>query len=134
MKKLLLLSALLIFAFGFGQIDKIGYTKAQVLNSIDTEPCKSSYNSIWYCGDNGGLVNYGFEYNKVKSVLYMTNFSSKYQAEEDVQKEINKYKSLYGKPTMKGNEAFFFQGDLLVMISYGYSNGKHYSCWRVSKR
>ena len=50
-----------------------------------------------------------------------------------VQKEINKYKSLYGKPTMKGNEAFFFRGDLLVMISYGYSNGKHYSCWQVSK-
>ena len=132
MKKLILL--LFIPLVSFGQIDKIGYSKAQLINSVDAEPCKSDYNSIWYCGDNGGLVNYGFEYNKVNSVLYMTNFSSKYLAEQDVQKEINRYKGIYGKPTMKGNEAYFFIGDLLVMISYGYTNGKHYSCWRVSKR
>jgi hypothetical protein len=129
-----ILSLLLLPSFGIGQIDKIGYSKAQVLNSLSSEPCKSDYNSIWYCGNNGGLVNYGFEYNKVSSVLYMTNFSSKYQAEQDVQKEINRYKDIYGKPTMKGNEAYFFRGDLLVMISYGYTNGKHYSCWRVSKK
>tara|TARA_B100001989_G_C24533157_1_gene462805 strand:+ start:100 stop:498 length:399 start_codon:yes stop_codon:yes gene_type:complete len=132
MKKLILL--LFIPLVSFGQIDKIGYSKAQLLNSVDAEPCKSDYNSIWYCGNNGGLVNYGFEYNKVSSVLYMTNFSSKYLAEQDVQKEINRYKGIYGKPTMKGNEAYFFLDDLLVMISYGYTNGKHYSCWRVSKR
>ena len=64
----------------------------------------------------------------------MTNFGSKFQAQQDAQKEINKYKSIYGKPTMKGNEAYFFRGDLLVMISYAYTNGKHYSIWRVSKR
>jgi len=137
MKKIIItciLSLLLLPSFGLSQIDKIGYSKTQVLSSVSGEPCKTDQYSIWYCDENGGLVNYGFEYNKVNSVTYMTNFSSRYQAEQDVKKEINKYKDVYGKPTMKGNEAYFFRGDLLVMISYGYTNGKHYSCWRVSKR
>lgn len=118
----------------FSQIDKIGYSKSEIIN-YDNKPCKTEDNSIWYCGANGGLVNYGFNNNdKVTSVLYMYLFDTKYLAKLDVQSEIEKYTKIYGRPTMKGEDAFWFSGNLLIMISYGFSNGKHYSCWRVSER
>jgi hypothetical protein len=134
MKISLLTILLLLTIVSFAQIDKIGYTKSAIIN-YDSEPCKTDDNSIWYCGDNGGLVNYGFNSNNtVTSVLYMYLFDTKYLAELDVQSEIAKYSKIYGRPTMKGADAFWFSGNLLIMISYGFSNGKHYSCWRVSER
>lgn len=117
----------------YGQIDKIGYSKTSILNSYNSPPCKKDINAIWYCMENGHLINYTFTDNKVSSVLYMWEFDSKLDADEDVEKEKSKYSAIYGKPTMKGGQAFWFVGDnLLIMCSYAYTNGKHYSTWRVS--
>jgi hypothetical protein len=134
MKKYLLLALLVAPFISFSQIDKIGYTKTQVINSTNGDPCKSSYNEIWYCGENGSLINYTFKNNLVSSVLYMWEFNSKYEADQDVRNEIAKAKVDYGRPEMKGDQAFWFTGNYLIMISYGFTNGKHYSCWRVSER
>ena len=65
MKKYLLLALLVAPFISFSQIDKIGYTKTQVINSTNGDPCKSSYNEIWYCGENGSLINYTFKNNLV---------------------------------------------------------------------
>ena len=124
---------MLLPLWGVSQIDKIGYSKAQVLNSMDSQPCQSDYNSLWYCKPNGrDFIHYGFEYGKVRSVFYMWEYGSVYQAKQDVRNEIEKYTDVYGRPTIKGNEAYFFVDDLLIMISYQYKDGKHYSCWQVS--
>jgi hypothetical protein len=132
MKTLNLIILLLFSNLSFGQIDKIGFSKIEILNSFDAEPCKTSLNSIWYCTESDGLINYTFTNNKVSSVLYMWAFNSKIEADSDVRKEISKYTRIYGKPTMKGDQAFWFVGDYLVMCSYGNTNGKHYSTWQVS--
>lgn len=125
----------LLFSFlSFGQMDKIGYSKNEVLNSFDVGPCKSSYNMVWYCTENNSFINYTFTNNKVSSVLYMWEFNSKIEADSDVRSETTKYSKIYGKPTMKGDQAFWFVGDYIVMCSYGYTNGKHYSTWQVSTR
>jgi hypothetical protein len=134
MKKYLFIALLFSPFFLYSQIDKIGYSKTQVVNSINTEPCKTTHDGIWYCDDNGNLINYTFKNNLVSSVMYMREFNSKYEAETDVKSEIAKTKNEYGRPEMKGDQAFWFTGNLLIHISYGYTNGKHYSCWRVSKR
>jgi hypothetical protein len=131
--KLLSFIVFLSFSFlSFGQLDKIGFSKIEVLNSFDKAPCKSSYNSVWYCSENGSLINYSFTSEKVSSVLYMWEFNSKMDADLNVRNETSKYTKIYGKPTMKGDQAFWFVGNYLVMCSYGNTNGKHYSTWRVS--
>lgn len=130
-----LLSLIIFLSFSilsFGQIDRIGYSKSEILNSFDKAPCKSSYNEVWYCTENDSFINYTFTENKVSSVLYMWEFNSKMEADSDVRKETIKYTRIYGKPTMKGDQAFWFVGDYIVMCSYGNTNGKHYSTWRVS--
>jgi hypothetical protein len=133
--KLLSLIVFLSFSIlSFGQLDKIGFSKIEVLNSFDKAPCKSSYNAVWYCSENGSLINYTFTSEKVSSVLYMWEFNSKIDADLDVRNETSKYTKIYGKPTMKGDQAFWFVGNYIVMCSYGYTNGKHYSTWQVSTR
>jgi hypothetical protein len=134
MKKNLLLALLVAPFISFSQIDKIGYSKTQVFNSMNSVPCKNTYDAIWYCGENGSLINYTFKNNLVSSVMYMWEFKSKYEADEDVRNEIAKAKIEYGRPEMKGDQAFWFSGNFLIHISYGYTNGKHYSCWRASER
>ena len=134
MKKFILAALLLLPFVAFSQMDKIGYSKTQVINSTNGDPCKNTYNGIWYCGENGSLINYTFKNNLVSSVMYMWEFKSKYEADLDVKNEIKKYRNEYGKPEMKGNQAFWFLGNYIVQISYGYTNGKHYSCWRVSEK
>lgn len=134
MKTYLLLALTLIPVIAFSQIDKIGYTKTQILNSTDGDPCKITDNGIWYCGKNGSLINYTFRNNLVNSVMYMWEFNSKYEADLDVKNEIAKYKITYGRPEMKEDQAFWFSGNLLIHVFYGYTNGKHYCCWSVSER
>ena len=133
-KTYLLLAIVLTPVVAFSQIDKIGYSKAQIINSNNGDPCKTTYDGVWYCGINGSLINYTFKNNLVNSVMYMWEFNSKSEADLDVQKEIAKYKTSYGRPEMKGDQAFWFSGNLLIHIFYGYTNGKHYSCWSVSER
>jgi hypothetical protein len=41
----------------FSQKSQIGITSEQVINSMYVEPCKSSYNELWFCGQNGFMVN-----------------------------------------------------------------------------
>ena len=53
-------------------------------------------------------------------------------AEKDVAEEIDKNSKIYGKPTIKDGGAFWFYKEFLIMVKYGLTNGKHYSCWRVS--
>lgn len=134
MKKYLLLALLLVPFVSFSQIDKIGYSKAKVVNSMKGDPCKSNYNEIWYCGENGILIHYTFKNNFVSDIMYMWEFKSKYEADEDVKVRSQNAKIQYGRPEMKGEQSFWFTGNYLILISYGYSNGKHYSCWRVSER
>ena len=133
MKNIIFAVAILFPLISLSQTDKIGISKTQIINSINSKPCKTDYNSVWYCLDNGMLVNYEFMYEKVSAVLTMYEFESEYQARQNVATEINKYKMSYGKPEMNGDKAFFFSGNYLFMISYGYTNGKHYSCLRVSQ-
>ena len=134
MKSFSLILFLLFSILSFGQIDKIGFSKIEILNSFDAGPCKSSYNAIWFCTENDGFINYTFTNNKVSSVLYMWAFNSKMEADSDVRNETSKYTRIYGKPTMKGDQAFWFVGNYIVMCSYGNPNGKHYSTWQVSTR
>lgn len=134
MKTYLLLALVLMPVFAFSQIDKIGYSRTQILNSTDGQPCKIADNGFWYCGKNGSLIHYTFRDNLVTSVLYMWEFNSKYEADIDVKTEIAKNKIAYGRPEMKEDQAFWFSGNLLIHIFYGYTNGKHYSCWSVSER
>ena len=133
MKLYFLIGFLVLPFFALSQIDKIRYSKLQLINSMNNEPCKSSYDESWYCGENGSLINYKFKNNFVSSVLYMWEFNSKHEADQDVTKEIEKAKITYGRPEMKGNEVFWFKGSLLIHVTYGYTNGKHYSCWSVSE-
>lgn len=133
MKTIIFLFLILSALISFSQTDIIGISKNQVINSINSEPCKTDYNSIWYCYNNGKLVNYQFMYEKVSAVTTMNEFESEYLARQNVMKEINNNKMTYGKPEMKGDEAYFFSGRNIIMIAYGYSNGKHYSCLRVSQ-
>ena len=118
----------------FSQKSQIGITREQVINSMNVEPCKSSYNELWFCGLNGFMVNYGFDGGQVKSIMSMTEFNSKYLADIDVKNKIIEFTNQYGKPTMKDEKAFWFVGDELNSLFYGYSNGKHYSCFGISKR
>ena len=64
----------------------------------------------------------------------MWEFKTKYEADDDVKSEISKTSSELGRPIYKGDQAFWFSGNLLIMVTYGYSNGKHYSCWKVSEK
>lgn len=136
MKKLLtlLLLAFVLPFYSFSQNHMIGYSKSQVLNETSAEPCKSTFNDIWYCIDNGNMINYSLKNNLVSSVLYMSKFNSLNEAYNDVKSEILRMESIYGRPTMKGEQAYWFSGDLLFMVAYGLSNGKHYSSLRVSER
>jgi hypothetical protein len=133
MKTIFFIVAILYTLNCYSQTDIIGISKNQLLNTIKSNPCKTDYNSVWYCYDNGKMVNYQFMYEKVSIVTTMNEFESEYLARQNVLKEINNYKLTYGKPEMKGDEAYFFSGRNLIMLAYGYSNGKHYSCMRVSQ-
>jgi hypothetical protein len=117
----------------FSQVDKIGYSKTKLINSMQGQPCKSTINSIWYCGENGSYINYEFNDEIVSSVLYMWEFDDKNKADYDVINETEKNSRVYGKPSMKGDDAFWFVGDFLVSIKYGYTNGKHYSTWSAKR-
>jgi hypothetical protein len=134
MKLLILLLIFFSPLYSFSQIDKIGYSKEQILDSMNSDPCKTSYNQIWYCSENGTLISYSFENNIVRRVLHMWEFKSKYEADEDVRKKVAKMKEINGKPVMKEDQAYWFADDLIVGILYGFTNGKHYSCWSVSKK
>jgi len=118
----------------FSQIDKIGYSKEQVMHSINVQPCKISESGLWYCGNKGDLTFYSIKNNLVHSVLNMWEYPSKNDADIAVRKAIEEEKSRIGSPTMKEGNAYWFVGNYLVCISYGYTNGKHYSCWNVSER
>ena len=130
--KIIILAILLFPMLSFCQIDKLGMSKKEVLSSMDKQPCKANISEIWYCMPNGNLINYGFKNEQVHSVLYMWEFKSKEDANQDVEKEVAKYKNEYGRPELKNGAAFWFSGKNLIQISYGYSNGKHYSCFRLS--
>jgi hypothetical protein len=134
MKKILLIALLLLPILSFSQIDKIGYSKSKLISSMEGDPCKTDYDGVWYCTDNGTLIKYTFSNDQVSKVFYMWKFNSKYEADADVQSEISKARSQYGKPDMKGEQAFWFVDDFLIMVAYGYTNGKHYSTWSVEKR
>lgn len=126
---------LLLGAFQiFSQNDKIGYSKTQIIDIMDREPCKISDNQFWYCEEDGDFINYTFKNNFVSSVMYMWEYKSKYEADQDVKNEISKAKNIYGRPEIKDNQAFWFVDKLLIHITYGYKNGKHYSCLRISER
>ena len=132
MKKLILNILIILPITLFAQLDKIGFTKNELLNSMQNQPCKASQNEIWFCGNNGSLINYNFTNERVSSVMYMWEFNTIYSAENDVSEEIEKNSKIYGKPTIKDDGAFWFYKDYLIMVKYGLSNGKHYSCWRAS--
>lgn len=134
MKKILLIAFLLLPILSFSQIDKIGYSKSKLISSMDGNPCKTDYDGIWYCTDNGTLIKYTFSNDQVSKVFYMWEFSSKYEADADIRSEISKARSQFGAAVTKDDKTFWFVGDLLVMIAYGYTNGKHYSTWSVVKR
>ena len=126
--------ALLLFHIVvFSQVDKMGYTRSDVINSMQGQPCKNSSSTIWYCGENGSFINYEFENDIVVHIFYMWEFRTKYLADVDVKSEIEKNSRVYGRPTMKGEEATWFVGDNLIMIKYGLSNGKHYSTYGIRK-
>lgn len=132
MKKYIII--LFVFApfFVFSQVGKIGYTKSELINSFNVSPCKSDFNSIWYCVENGSLLNYDIRNDVVVSELQMSIFPSKEEAEANVRLEIADAQRRYGKPIMKGDQAYWFIGNLLMSLSYGYTNGQHYSCKKVS--
>jgi hypothetical protein len=111
MKKFIILLLCTIPFYSFSQVDKIGYSKSQLLNSMSAEPCKSTYNDIWYCVENGSMIVYDLKNDFVSSVMYMDEYSSKAEANIYVNNEINKAKQKYGRPTMKGDEAYWFSGD-----------------------
>ncbi len=131
MKNIFILSFCILPLFSYSQIDKIGYTKSEVISSMDGEPCRKTYNDLSYCFENGSYLNYTFSGNKVISVLYMWEFPSKYSAELDVKSQIAKNTKEFGSPKMVGNEAFWYIGKLSIFISYGYLDGKHYSSYFV---
>jgi hypothetical protein len=133
MKKYFLIAFLLMQFAALCQIEKMGYSKSQVLNSTNEDPCKSNASEIWYCGTNGSLINYTFKNDVVSSVLLMWEFKTKYEADADVRKAISIAKNTYGRPEMKGDIAYWFKGNFLITISYGYANGKHYSSWQVKE-
>ena len=127
---------LFVFApfFAFSQVGKIGLTKTELINSFNVSPCKSDFNSIWYCIENGSRLAYAIENDIVRSELQMSIFPSKEEAEANVRLEVADAQRRYGKPIMKGDQANWFIGNLLMLLSYGYSNGQHYSCKKVSLR
>lgn len=132
--KYFIFSLLLILPFVvFSQVDKMGYSKSEIMNSMQGQPCKQdSDNSIWYCDNNGNFQNYTFENDKVIRIFYMWEFYNKALAENNVTKEIEAASKFYGRPSMRGEAAAWFQGDVLIMIQYGPSNGKHYSTRSIS--
>ncbi len=134
MKNFLLIILLFVPILGFSQIDKIGYTKSQVLSSMNSTPCKTDENSMWFCVEDGSRINYSFKYNIVNKVFYMTAFNSKEEAEADVRSEISNATSTHGRPEMKEGHAYWFSGNLLISIFYGYTNGRHFSCHSISER
>jgi hypothetical protein len=134
MKKYLLIILLFIPILGFSQIDKIGFTKSQVLSSMNSAPCKSDDNSMWFCVEDGSRINYSFKYNLVNKVFYMTAFSSQVEAEDNVKNEIAKAIRNYGRPEMKQGHAYWFSGNLLISIFYGNTNGGHFSCLSISNK
>lgn len=132
MKRLVLIILSILPITIFAQVDKIGFTKSELLNSMQNKPCKTSETDIWFCSNNGSLINYNLTNDRVSSVLYMWEYDTIYSAEKDVAEEIDKNSKIYGKPTIKDGGAFWFYKELLIMVKYGLTNGKHYSCWRVS--
>jgi hypothetical protein len=134
MKKIFLFFFLLLPILAFSQIDKIGYSKSKLVSSMQGDPCKTDYNGVWYCLANGSFVKYTIENDYVTGVFYMWEFSSKYEADADVRLEISKESAQFGKPDMKGDDAFWLVDDLVVLVKYGFTNGKHYSTLSYSKR
>ena len=132
MKKYIIILFLCTPLFVLSQVGKIGFTKSQLINSFNVSPCKSDFNSIWYCIENGSRLNYSIENDIVRSELQMSIFPSKEEAEANVRLEVADAQRRYGKPIMKGDIAYWFIGNLLMSLSYGYSNGQHYSCKKVS--
>ena len=88
--KYFIFSLLLFLPFVvFSQVDKMGYSKSEIMNSMQGQPCKQdSDNSIWYCDNNGNFQNYTFENDKVIRIFYMWEFYNKALAENNVTKEI----------------------------------------------
>ncbi len=132
MKKYIIILFLCTPLFVLSQAGKIGFTKSQLINSFNVSPCKSDFNSIWYCIENGSRLNYSIENDIVRSELQMSIFPTKEEAEANVRLEVADAQRRYGKPIMKGDIAYWFIGKLLMSLSYGYSNGQHYSCKKVS--
>jgi len=134
MKYAILILSFIIPLFVFSQVDKMGYYKSEVMNSMKVQPCKQdSDNSIWFCDNNGNFQHYTFENEKVITVFYMWEFETKALADINVKKEIEATSKIYGRPTMRGEDPAWFVGDFLIIIRYGPSNGKHYSTRSVSK-
>ena len=78
MKKLLLLSALLIFAFGYGQVDVTDLGKksfSEVKNSFSIPACEVTNNEIiTYCIEDGSRLSFLFKNRVLNGIMTMQHF------------------------------------------------------------
>ena len=133
MKKTLTLFFITISFFGYAQFEKIGYSKTQLLNSINEQPCRYTNNAIWYCGEYSSSTGYILKNDYVTSFMHIWEFKSKSDADQNVKDLTNMLSNQYGRAQMKEDLAFWFYGGFLITARYMNSDGKHYSCWRASR-
>jgi len=106
-----------LFINSFGQWNKLGASKNDVLQSYEQDPCKLNDRQIWYCFYSGDKVCFSMESGRVVSVLYMKFFNSKTEAQADVKKEIISNTNSLGRPEMKDDQAFWFVREEVLMIA-----------------
>jgi len=133
MKKLLLLSALLIFACSYGQVDVTDLGKksfSEVQNSFSFPACEVTNDEvITYCVENGSRLTFLFKNRVLNGIMTMTSFPTQYSAERELELEIKREKSSIGiEPFISNGKTMFNTLNSPVFITYSveYFNQSYY--------
>ena len=123
MKKLLLISAFLIFTFGYGQVDVTDLGKksfSEVKNSFSIPACEVTNNEIiTYCVEDGSRLSFLFKNRDLNGIMTMTAFPTQYSAERELELEIERQKSSIGvEPFIANGKTIFNTLESPIFITY----------------
>lgn len=127
MKKLLII--LLLFPLlSFSQIE-IGKTRSQIIAQYSQAPCMTDSGVLTWCVSNGDMISYTFENNRCINIMFSTLYSSKYEADIELEKAINSFaRDVNETPIKKGKYAFFRKRNGVAISFYvsKYKNSTYY--------
>lgn len=111
----------------FSQLD-IGKTKSQIKSNYSVAPCEEAERTLTFCSTDGSMIGYVFSNNRCESIQFLTPNSSKYKADIELEKAINKFaKENNQTPMTRGGGTSFTQGNGIgITFSVAEFKGTYY--------